>query len=401
MSRGILQIWRHPKHLPVPQSYEDVQSVLARIRPTSFSNAVLHLVNRKYPLPFVRPDPLFTALAKALLQVWPSREMFANNDRDRNCVVWDESPLVQARNAARVAVWHFQLPYAERNAIKFKLLDAASALGLYVFDAEDEIAWLPTGQIVPVAKAAPWTADMETIKAALPKRSTIESNRIVRAKLTKLLEPYKFEPCLDPRFSEWNFAFTRLVQDGEQFIWGGVTPYDLKDDMHSLDIHCSFTDERAAAVVQELFGPGFEHLGEFHLDPFNDMGFWINLHRNMSLDSDVNLQQLFDEFEQGAMLALQLARTTRGRDRLLNTPNALPGPQYNPHRVSTKDAVFRYIVAWLVGNPRIEKQVNWHRINFKALSKPDGLVKASDFEQMVQCLRTEVDRYESKLARLR
>ena len=341
MSSYMIQVWQHPAQLPQPKSFEDVQGSLEQMRQVELTE----------------PEPRFEALAKAMLKTWPSSDMFSEDDPDRNDAIWLNSPLKEVRELVRSGVWDFEMPREETEAVMLKLLEEAKPLGLTLLNEEMEMAWLPSGQILPPERAGDWNKYVEIVKAEPPKRSKTQVKTIVRKMLTTMLGKYGFEASRGPNYYQGSdFYFRRQVEVGEQVVFGSVRTHR---DEYKLGLACRGAEKRSQEIFAAVFGArAHEEGGEYFFGAYKELGCKTSIHGNPPLGTDAEIQQAIDALEEGAICALQIARDLPGLNRMLNDENVLPERKTDISGYVMSRNFLPLMIAWLARNPRFDELVD-------------------------------------------
>jgi hypothetical protein len=335
------------------------------------------LIRAKSDEPGTRSSPKFVELAKRITAIYPSPEAIqASEDPDTDDSIWTQDPVKQAERAG--AVWDLTLPAAGGKKLLYHLVEEGSVLGLAMLADSYGLAFLPDGQVLPEERAEEWEMFM-TVAAEYQRPTEGQIRRKVRPMLTQRLAPYGFVPIPTPR--GFSMKFRRPVGARRQQVRLGVQDYHEK---FRADVWMEGQCEPVHAILAAALGPEVE-LRE------TDYFFLLTTlssppRSKFYLDTDGEIEDVFDWLERKAMPVLEQIRTVPGLDRFYNEV---------PDDVNWRDKPIEQftalICAHLTGNPRfVELGRRLRELAKRNDSNPKSTMRTEHLDRLLAHLRDHV-----------
>lgn len=299
-----IRIWEHPSHRPTPTSREEVGRIMLELEKTK---------------PGVNPK--FVALAQKMIECHTYSDMYPSGDRAAADATWLGNPVRVAKEWEK-GVWGVELPSEDTVGILRFMVDSATGLGLTVFDEQIGMAFLPGGVVLPQQQRAMWDGLKVEMASAPARKTTAQVRKAIVAKVTPIMLRNGFEPR---KSRDRDFEFFRMVEGGASQVFGGTViarrygQFDMSSASRGYDQRISNIVEAACdANVMKL-----NALKNFCEDP--TIFFWSLEGVNVSpggvsapINSDDQIQNILVALEEKLIPVLDLARSLRGLDELLN-----------------------------------------------------------------------------------
>ena len=297
----------------------------------------------------------FVALARemlALQQAWIGAGEDAWGE-------WDD--LLPGAQACDQGVWTFALPCSSsRGAVMSQVVRAANRLGLTVHDERLELVHLPSGRRLPQARRVPWDAEGRA-------QDTQQTFLRLRQRFGEALQMAGFGLQL----AEAEFAqFERRFSESRQVVT--LEFHDVGDDLSALlfcQVGARVFNDPIEQLARCIHGPVAEgEVPDPHL-VFNIGTGWEYPAYGMPIDTPVEQQHLASLLRSELLPMLDLARSLRGLERMMNehstwelgAPNCLQTPGLATYLRQDRKG-YAVMAAWLVVNPQLSQVCERRRV---------------------------------------
>jgi hypothetical protein len=309
-------------------------------------------------------NPRYVELASTMLEEFPTREMLVERGEDERDSVWLNSPLNEARQITQ-AVWHMDLPTDQGPQVLAKLVKYGTQLGLTMYNDQLGIGFLPDGGVIPSERAEEWEAFQEEAESI--ERPTKAQ---MRSKMRKLfadrLASHGFSSGEIPTRSGFDAFYRRQTDDDWQAVGFRVENWY---DTFVCEVRLYGCSAAVRAINDAAFGLVTEPFDIFS----SNYSFQLNgaewpRHSSFEIESEEQVDELFDRLLNKAMPLLDKARTVAGLNWLLHDPEAEFLGRY------LRDTEYASLIcAWLTNDACFEERVRrFAQIEAEEAQRPNG-----------------------------